>query len=738
MPSGEQMINKNFLRAFWSTRTKFEKRLLIINTILSILILCTIIPLLVIIFKKGKNSTLSQVSVCTTTDCTERSQQLRGWINNSVDPCDNFYSYCCDGWIRDHPLPENNIIFGPSEELEMNIALKINDLLSNLQLDKYSLIPVNKTVTFFRACLDNESIESRGSKPFLNLIKEFGGWPIISSDWNVNDFDWLNAITWLLRKTATGYIVRFIISPDIKNTSYNIIQLDKPSLSQRTNILLNSSNEESRTTLKNYKEHIKNMITLLNVRKDPNEDLDKDIEEIIDFERKLAEIFSPDDESTSNYNKFTIKQLADTIKEFDWLTYLQLATNSTLGETNDFITEDEEIIVRDTEYFRKLPGVIKNCSKRQIANYLGWRIMEKQYNHLPKIFKEEMLRYKNISSNLALQRWKICVTLTNIAFGYAVAHSYISHFFSDISKCDIKEMVDEIKFTFKNVIQNTKWMDNETKNEAIKKIEFMSDNVGYPDWIMDKRRLSEYYENLGKIGDDPFKNDLVIAEYTSSQLFRSLRKKPKMTDWSVMPLTVNAAYDQNQNSITVPLGILQIPFYNRKLPKYLNYAAIGAIIGHEMTHGFDTKGRERNAEGININWWSNKSREEFTKRTECFIEQYDSYGINGIQTLAENIADNGGIKLAYSAYKKLSDNQEPLKVLPDFQTYTSDQLFFLSYGSMWCTQYNQIGWNLINKLDHSPSIYRVMGTLSNMKEFSEAFKCKKNDKMNSRKKCSIW
>ncbi|XP_023229774.1 endothelin-converting enzyme 1-like [Centruroides sculpturatus] len=211
-----------------------------------------------------------------------------------------------------------------------------------------------------------------------------------------------------------------------------------------------------------------------------------------------------------------------------------------------------------------------------------------------------------------------------------------------------------------------------------------------------------------------------------------------MTDWSVMPLTVNAAYDQNQNSITVPLGILQIPFYNRKLPKYLNYAAIGAIIGHEMTHGFDTKGRERNAEGININWWSNKSREEFTKRTQCFIEQYNSYGINGIQTLAENIADNGGIKLAYSAYKKLNDNQEPLKVLPNFQTYTSDQLFFLSYGSMWCTQYNQIGWNLINKLDHSPSIYRVMGSLSNMKEFSEAFKCKKNDKMNSRKKCSIW
>nr|AMO02510.1 endothelin-converting protein 10 [Tityus serrulatus] len=737
MPRTKQMINKNFLRTFWNERTKTEKRLLIINITLSILILCLIIPILVIYANKGKPSMSSEIPICTTSSCTERSKQLKRWINYSVNPCDDFYSYCCDGWIRDHPLPENSAIFGPSEELEMKINSKINDLLSNLELDKYSPIPVNKTVTFYRACLDTENIELRGAEPFLDLIKELGGWPIISSEWNGGTFNWIDAITWLLRKTASGYIVRFIISPDIRNTSYNIIQLDKPSLSQRTSILLNSSSEENRIILKNYKEHIKNMVKLLNITN--TETLEKDVEEIIDFERKLAAIFSPDDENTLNYNKFTIKEFTSIIPEFPWMDYLQLVTNTTLEETGDFITEYEQIIVRDVEYFKKLPILIKKFSKRQIANYLGWRLMEKHYNHLPQAFIKEILRYQNVSENFSLERWKICVSLTKVAFGYAVAHSYISDFFSDISKCDIKEMVDEIRFAFKNVIENTEWMDNSTKYEAIKKIEFMSDNVGYPDWIMDKRRLSEFYQNLGEIGNDPFKNDLVISEYTSSQLFRSLRKKPKMTDWSIMPLTVNAAYDQNQNSITVPLGILHVPFYNRKLPKYLNYAAIGAIIGHEMTHGFDTKGRERNAEGININWWSEKSKYEFTKRTQCFIEQYDSYGISGIKTLAENIADNGGIKLAYSAYRKLKDAQERKDVLPDFRTYTVDQLFFLSYGSMWCTQYNQLGWNFTtSKSVHSPPIHRVMGSLSNMKEFSEAFKCSENDKMNSRKRCVIW
>lgn len=737
MPRRNQMINKNLLINFWKKRSKNEQRLLIINIVLFLFIMCLFIPLLTIAFNKGKKSKHYETPICKTQICKERGKQFKQWINLSVNPCDDFYSYCCDGWLKEHQLSENNAIFGPSEQLENIIASNISDLLSNLKLDKYSPLPVNQSVAFYKACLDTDNIESEGAKPLLDLIEEIGGWPILSNNWNDKEYDWINAITSLLRKTASGYIVRFIISPDIYNTSYNIIQLDKPTLSQRTDILLNSSNEENKIVLENYKNHIKNMIILLN--KTENQNLDEDINEIIDFERKLAEIFSPNDQSVSHYNKSTIKQLKAVIPEFPWMNYLQLVTNETLKEKDYVINEEEQIVIKDMGYFRKLPDLMKTCTSKQIANYLGWRVMEKHYNHLPRVFINEILRYKNISNNVPPERWKICVSLTNVAFGYAVAHSYISRFFPEGSLCHIKEMVNDFKLTFSNVIQNTEWMDNQTKYEALKKIKFMRNNIGYPDWIMDKRFLSEFYENMGEIGNNSFKNDLIISEYTSTQLFRTLRKKPKMTDWPVMPLTVNAAYDQNQNSITVPLGILHLPFYNSKLPKYLNYAAIGAIIGHEITHGFDTKGRERNAEGINANWWSDKSTEEFNNRTKCFVDQYNSYLINGVQTLAENIADNGGIKQAYLTYKKWKNNEENLEILPGFETYTLDQLFFLSYGSIWCTHFNNVAWNFtVNKAVHSPPIYRVIGSLSNMKEFSEAFKCNQGNKMYSDKKCSIW
>uniref|UniRef100_A0A1W7RA36 Neprilysin n=1 Tax=Hadrurus spadix TaxID=141984 RepID=A0A1W7RA36_9SCOR len=719
---------------YWRRKARLEKKLYIAVFILILITIFHIVAICIISLRKLPRS--SESSTCQSYICKKTGEKLKSWINSNIDPCEDFYNHCCGGWLKENPLPNNTEIYSVFNKLESEISEYIKQLLEE---SNYKQSPrfINQTLMFYKACLHKENIEAGKAKSLLSFLEELGGWPLLTNDWKGEDYDWVEVISKLVWKTASGYLIRFIISPDVKNTSNTIIQLDRPSLMMNADELLNPN-----STFDVYKQRIKNITLFFNAS---NDNLDQEIEGIVDFERNMAKMSTRSEEYAKNwYNKATIREFQNELPEFKLLPYLQLITNETLNGTGELITEKELIIIRDLPYLQNLTVFIKNQPgiQRQIANYLGWRVIEKHGIHSPedliKILQPELI---------SLDRWKFCVSSTKVAMGYALVNLYMAAKTSSygkhnkIMKFGMVEMVQRLKSVFSLMLQDAKWMDSTTREEAFKKVKMMEDYIGYPEWVENEESVDEFYETMGNMGTDPFVNDLTVAEYTSKKLMISLRQKPKFPEWNEAPLTVNAGYNQNENSITIPIAMLQFPFYDYGLPKYLNYATIGAVIGHEITHGFDTKGSKRDSIGNTRNWWSDESKREFESRADCFVQQYNSYGVNGSRTLEENIADNGGLKQAYLSYKLWENDEEGCnsKLLPGFENYTPDQLFFMYYCTMWCAHYSEKGYNIsLFSLQHSPSLYRVWGTVSNMEEFSEAFQCKTSQKMNTKTKCSLW
>ncbi|VEN52696.1 unnamed protein product [Callosobruchus maculatus] len=337
-----------------------------------------------------------------------------------------------------------------------------------------------------------------------------------------------------------------------------------------------------------------------------------------------------------------------------------------------------------------------------------------------------------------------CALLVNSYMGYAVSYALADQTFPNKTKPKVERMINEIKQAFVNHVNNINWMDSDTKKVTLEKCKEMISFIGYPNWLLESGKLDEYYEDA-EIQPDRFLDNMIsIIVLQSRKKLNSLREKHER-DWYAEPIEVNAYNSFSDNAINVPMAILNFPMYNLGL-EVLNYGSIGTILGHELTHGFDNMGRKHDKYGNHVQWWSNRTIETFEELTECFVEQYDNFTIEGITdhvkgkaTLGENLADNGGMHQAYSAYKSHVKKYGEEPKLPGFENFTNDQLFFLAYGSIWCETITledlkeQIQYD-----EHCPNSVRVLGTLQNSEDFARAFHCPRGSYMNPRKKCKIW
>lgn len=328
-----------------------------------------------------------------------------------------------------------------------------------------------------------------------------------------------------------------------------------------------------------------------------------------------------------------------------------------------------------------------------------------------------------------------------------MAHEYIKENFNELAKQEADEMVTNLRKAFKQLVNESEWMDAETQVKAAEKADKMLQLLGYPEWVKDKEGIDKYYAGVREPTlETHTANVLGVKTLISGKDLETLRETPDREYWFMNPATVNAWYSPNHNTITFPAGILAPPFFRQGNPRYLNYGAIGVVIGHEITHGFDDQGRQYDGNGNAQQWWSDETIDKFTVQAQCFIDMYDSYlvpeinkTLNGVLTQGENVADNGGLRESFRAYKNSVAELGPEAKLPGLTQFTPEQLFFVGYAQVWCQSMTDNA--LLNQVltnPHSPAKYRVLGPLSNSEDFVNTFQCKAGTPMNRDKKCLLW
>ncbi|XP_017869944.1 PREDICTED: endothelin-converting enzyme 1 isoform X3 [Drosophila arizonae] len=741
----------------WRSRNKTEKWLLITTFVMTIVIL----TLLTMILSNSSDNTNHVVHVqphkkdCLTADelpclnehCIFASSEILKSIDASIDPCDDFYGYACNQWIKNNPIPEGKSTWGTFGKLEQMNQLIIRNVLEK-PAKTFKSEAERKAKVYYESCLDvDEHMEKLGAKPMIDLLKQIGGWNVTQTGFNVTNWKLGNTLKILHNKYNFNCLFGWAIGEDDKNSTRHVIQIDQGGLTLPTADYYNNKTDIHRKVLSEYIEYMTKVCVLLGA----NETTARiQMEAVINFEKKLANITIPMEDRRNEEAMYHPMKLKDLIKLAPFLNWTDHFDNA-LQMVNRRVTDEEIVVVYAPDFLKNLSNIILNMQKTDagkitLNNYLIWQAVRTLTSCLSKPFRDAYkgVRKALMGSDGGEEVWRYCVSDTNNVIGFAVGAIFVRQAFHGVSKPAAEQMIGEIREAFKMNLQNLSWVDKQTRERAIEKANEISDMIGFPDYILNSEELDKKYEELNITANAYFENNIQVAIYNLKSNLKRLDQPVNKTNWGMTPQTVNAYYTPTKNQIVFPAGILQTPFFDINNPKSLNFGAMGVVMGHELTHAFDDQGREYDKFG-NINrWWDAKSIERFNEKAECIANQYSGYklngrNLNGKQTLGENIADNGGLKAAYHAYMKtkLDKNADVLK-LPGLNL-THPQLFFVSFAQVWCSSTtDETNLLQMEKDPHSPSQFRVIGTLSNMKEFADVFNCKADTRMNPTKKCEVW
>ncbi|KZC14076.1 Endothelin-converting enzyme 1 [Dufourea novaeangliae] len=663
------------------------------------------------------------------------------YMDRGADPCGDFYQYACGNWARHNPIPKDKAGYDTFETIRESLDSVLKELLENpipKELEYDTDDATVKAKHLFQSCMNYEILEQRMERPLIQLLDELGGWPILRPNWDPEKFDWLLLVA-QLRLYNNDILISEWVAPDIKNSDEYVIHFDQTSLGLPTrDYFLHPSNT---IYLKAYKSYLIKIATLLGASLQ-NATIDAD--ELIEFETKLAKITSSPDERrdvSELYKRMSIGELRTLVPQINWHRYLTIV----LARPTNI---SEPVVVYALQYIQELVNLLSKTSPRTIANYLLWRFVRHRVNNLDDRFQEAKQKFYYIlfGREQAPSRWKNCVAQMNSNMGMAVGSMFVKKYFDENSKNDTLSMTREIQRSFRELLNQTSWIDDETKELATEKVNAMLLRIGYPDFILQSDLLNERYKDVVIHPDMYFENTLNILQHLTRVEQDRLGSPVNKTLWNTAPAVVNAYYSRSKNRIMFPAGILQPPFYHRYFPRSLNYGGIGVVIGHEITHGFDDKGRLFDKDGNLHRWWKYNAIYGFHQRAQCLIDQYSRYTvsevgmqIDGVNTQGENIADNGGIKQAFRAYERwLRLNGDADETLPGLNA-TGKQLFFLNFAQVWCGSMRpEATRNKLKTAVHSPGKFRVIGTLSNSKDFAEVFDCPLGAPMNPVNKCSVW
>ncbi|CAI9741548.1 neprilysin-1-like isoform X2 [Octopus vulgaris] len=715
------------------------------TVMISLCILATGLGISLVVILSMKNQKdpqqLALENLCLTKDCVKAAARLMDAMNTKVDPCDNFYDFACGSWKRLNPIPEDSSSYSTFEQLRNQLQSLLKDLLESEISDEEN-ISIQKAKILYSSCMNKSLLEDRDLSPLRIFLDELGGWPVVDINWNESNFN-LYSLMSKLRLYNNNIFVYMWVSTDEKNSSTNIIQIDQGDLGMPSADYFTSKEHEDK--LNAYKKFAENVAITLGAT---SSEAEKQIEEAIKLEIQIANITEPSEgrrDYETMYKKFTIEELTNKLPEFDWLKYL----TETFSAANITLTTEQPVVVYALDFLTNLVQILKVTPKKTLANYLVWRIIMNRVNNLPKKYRDMKKDYHEriFGQQSETPRWRECATFVADNLGNAIGRLFIANYFDEEAKKSAKEMIHNIREAFNELLHEVEWMDSSTIEVAQEKANAIVERIGYPPYILNDTVLTNMYYHVDYQADFYFENVLTTIRWNAMINLKQLGQPVDNEEWLTPPAVVNAFYSSTKNEILFPAGILQPPFYSKGYPKFMNYGGIGMVIGHEITHGFDDKGRQYDKDGNLKQWWDDVVIERFKNQTQCMIEQYGNYlvpeanmNLNGIITQGENIADNGGLKQAFRAYehwKKKTGGKE--QTLPGLSSYTPEQMFFLNFAHVWCgSMRREAAINRIQTNHHSPGRFRVIGPLQNSPEFSQVFNCKQGSYMNPEQKCTVW
>ncbi|KAI1295381.1 Neprilysin-11 [Halotydeus destructor] len=684
-------------------------------------------------------------NVCLTPGCVNSAARLLGSIDQSVDPCNDFYSFSCGKWIDNQAIDDDRVSASRFGALSDQVQQKLRLLLEHEDVKDEFYIKNAKLL--YKTCLNETAINALGVKPLTDLLDSVGGWPMVLGDkWADDDTDIYEMIRALEDRGYIGALHSFLslyFGPDLKNNTRYIMSTSEASLSLSREYMMQNFSDSVR-----QQEYYKLLVKSAEYLGAESSRAKKEAMEVLMFEKEIAKLTLPREEKrnfTRFYNKMTYKELKALEPNLPWddLTEMQF---------EEKIKDTEEVMVYFPKFITGIHQLVNATDKRVLVNYLLWRAVDTYSSYLDVKFRDIFFEYskKIYGVKTRSPRWKTCISSAKV-FTAAVSSMYVKKHFKPESKTSVNLMVKYIRDEFETLIQSADWMDESTKGHGLAKLKAITIKMGFPEELLNSSNLVNMYKDIVLSPDLGYLESAEKISLWRKHWKLSFYRKPiDKNDWRYFSSVaeVNAYNHMTKNVLEFPAGILQGIFFDKDQPSYLNFGAIGSVIGHELTHSFDDRGRQMDKEGHMNNWWGTSTSEQFEKRAKCFEERYSNFTIitssnetkhlKGLNTLGENIADNGGTKESFLAYKNFVAKFGEELPLPGLK-YRPEQLFWIGFANVWCRKVRLSALESgMETGSHSPGRFRVLGVAQNSEHFAKAFNCPLNSPMNPAHKCSVW
>jgi predicted metalloendopeptidase len=684
------------------------------------------LSLIALVVAAGRQSRAAGTEAIEVFTDTPQKSVVTGFDFSSIDrnasACQDFNRFANGGWMDRNQIPAAYSRWGRFELLDEQNTNVLHEILDGLTAKKkFANSNEQKIADFYGSCMDEQKIEAEGLQPLDPELQRIA---------QITDLPGLEDEIARLHAHRIPAVFGFGASQDYKDSTQIIAQAVQGGLGLPDRDYYTSDDAKSKATRDEYVKHVARTFELMG---DSPERAATEANTVMNLETKLAEKSltrvqrrNPE----ANYHPMIKTQLLEMTPDFDWSRYFRGIGLPEIGKVN----------VAQPDFFKAADKLLTSTPLDDWKTYLRWHVVNAASNTLSAKFVQESFNFNGKylqGTTEMLPRWKRCVASTDRALGEALGQLYVSKTFTPAAKERARVMVANLIAALREDLSTLSWMSAETRQKAIGKLEAYVRKIGYPDKWRDYEALQvsrgAYYNNAVSAGEFDFRRNLV-----------KIGKPVDRTEWGMSPPTVNAYYNPQLNEIVFPAGILQPPFYDPKADDAFNYGGIGAVIGHEMTHGFDDQGARFDANGNLVMWWTPDDYKKFTDRTNCVVQQFDSYEVEpglhqkGRLVVGESVADLGGLTVAYAAYQKSLQGKPRPK---DINGFTSEQRFFLGWAQVWAQNIRPEAARLRTATDPHPlGRFRVNGPLSNMPAFASAFACKEGDAMvrPPDKRCQIW
>jgi len=638
-------------------------------------------------------------------------------MDRSIDPCVDFFAYACGGWIKNNPIPSDQASWDLYSKMEDENKTKLRTILEAASSPDPGRKPVDQKIgDYYASCMDEKAVEDKGIeplKPELNRIAKIGSKSELA--------DVASAMA------TDNVLFRFESIQDLRDATQVVANADQGGLGLPDRDYYLKTDAKSEELRRAYVAHVQKMFQLLG---DSADKAAAEAQTVMRIETALAKgsmtrVDRRDPKKLDH--KLTSGELVKISPEFQWQVYFTKVGLPSISSLN----------VAVPDFFKTLNDEIAKDNLDDWKIYLRWHLVHANARHLSSVIFNENFAFfgKTLQGNEQPKpRWKRCTEDIDDYLGEALGQAYVEKYFTPKAKEQALTVVKEIRSAMEQDIHSLSWMSPATKQQALAKLNAMANKIGYPDKWRD-------YSKLEIVRGDNLGNVERARQFEFDRQLGKIGKPVDKGEWDMTPPTVNAYYNPQMNDINFPAGVLQPPAFDPNSDAAPNYGDTGGTVGHELTHGFDDEGRQFDAQGNLRDWWTEADGKEFEKRASCISDQYSKYviiddiKINGKLTLGEDVADLGGLLLAYMAWKDDTKGQK----LDPIDGLTPDQRFFVGYGQSWCGHVRDESKRMRATIDpHSPEKYRTNGVVSNMPQFQEAFHCKAGQPMVNENRCRVW